>query len=120
MKGEIIDQLFFNHTKLSREHGIQLLAGNLKRSLFPGMKFRQNQQDRFQVPMPYRRQNIYSDYPTRNMKGRSSHVPKSYTFDYNHQSAHNWNEPSDSRLQGFETDKLACSIASAIKEALRF
>ena len=105
VKGEIIYQLFFNHTKLSREHGIQLLAGNLKRSLFPGMKFRQNQQDRFQVPMPYRRQNIYSDYPTRNMKGRSSHVPKSYTFDYNHQSAHNWNEPSDSRLQGLETDK---------------
>jgi hypothetical protein len=24
---------------------------------------------------------------------------------YNHQSAHNWNEPSDSRLQGLETDK---------------
>ena len=54
------------------------------------------------------------------MKGRSSHVQKSYTVDHNHQSAHNWNEPSDSRLQGFETDKLACSIASAIKEALRF
>lgn len=72
--------------------------------------------------MPYGRQNIHSDYPTRNMKGRSSHVPKSYTFDYmyNHQSAHNWNEPSDSRLQGLETDKLACSVASAIKEALRF
>lgn len=122
VKGEIIDQLFFNHTKLSREHGIRLLAGNLKRSLFPEMKFRQNQQDRFQVPMPYGRQNIHSDYPTRNMKGRSSHVPKSYPFDYmyNHQSAHNWNEPSDSRLQGLETDKLACSVASAIKEALRF
>ena len=121
-KGEIIDQLFFNHTKLSREHGIRLLAGNLKRSLFPEMKFRQNQQDRFQVPMPYGRQNIHSDYPTRNMKGRSSHIPKSYTFDYmyNHQSAHNWNEPSDSRLQGLETDKLACSVASAIQEALRF
>ena len=57
--------------------------------------------------MPYGRQNIHSDYPTRNMKGRSSHIPKSYTFDYmyNHQSAHNWNEPSDSRLQGLETDK---------------
>jgi hypothetical protein len=124
VKGEIIDQLFFNHTKLSREHGIRLLAGNLKRSLVPGMKFRQNQQDRFQVTMPYRRQNIHSDYPTRNMKGRSSHVPKSYTFDYmymyNHQSVHNWNEPSDSRLQGFETDKLACIVASAIKEALSF
>jgi hypothetical protein len=122
VKGEIIDQLFFNHTKLSREHGIRLLAGNLKRSLFPEMKFRQNQQDRFQVPMPYGRQNIHSDYLTRNMKGRSSHVPKSYTFDYmyNHQSAHNWNEPSDSRLQGLETDKLSCSVASAIQEALRF
>lgn len=120
VKCEIIDQLFFNHTKLSREHGIRLLAGNLRRSLFPGMKFRQNQQDRFQVHMPYGRQNIHSDYPIHNMKGRSSHVPNSYTFDYNHKSAHNWNEPSDSRLQVFETDKLACSIASAIKEALRF
>ena len=122
VKCEIIDQLFFNHTKLSREHGIQLLAGNLMRSLFPGMKFRQNQHDRFQVPMPFGRKNIHSDYPTRNMKGRSSHVPKSYTFDnmYNHKSAHNWNEPSESRLQGFAMDKLACSVASAIKEALSF
>jgi hypothetical protein len=34
---------------------------------------------------------------------------------YNHKSAHNWNEPSESRLQGFEMDKLACSVASAIR-----
>ena len=30
VKGEIIDQLFFNHTKLSREHGIRLLAEELE------------------------------------------------------------------------------------------
>ena len=41
VNGEVIEQLFFNNTKLSRERGILLLAGNLRRALFPELGLRQ-------------------------------------------------------------------------------
>lgn len=71
MNGEVIEQLFFNNTKLSREHGIRLLAGNLRRALFPELRSRQydNVNSKSTSRLSYGRRYSYNTNKQCNLKG---------------------------------------------------
>ena len=88
--GRVLYQLFFNDTKLSRNHGIRVLAGNLKRSIFPRAfnsdrkpftqeqkpMYRPNAQQsqlRFQRDNKYDNQDAYR-FPTNNNKGEDPRI----------------------------------------------
>ena len=123
LNGEAIDQLFYNNTKLSREHGIKLLAGNLRRALFPEVRSRQYDNIHKPTSRPYH-ERPYS-YSSNEQPLRQE---RNYPNEYQRNTSYNRPNPEDNQLhlpynrkhsQLFEPDNLAGKIASAIKEAFR-
>ena len=107
-EGEINTQLFFNNTKLSRDHGIPLLAGNLKSCLFPSRQTRGHRNYMYNG-QPRR---DFERYPPR--QGYPNQHDRSYGVRDNIPVYHR-----PERKPMFETDQLAYGIASAIKNALK-
>ena len=108
--GVVVSELFFNETKLSRDHGIPLLAGNLRRSLFPSLKQRDSRRPTpFSVQPPGGRPTPFSvQYPG----GRPFDNPR-------------WQGPNQYRKDRYSNldhsmmqDKFATSIATAIRDVL--
>ena len=96
INGVINENLFFNNTRLSRDHGIKVLASNLRRTLFPNMQPKKTN-------LPYKQQHSprYRD-PTHHNFHRNM---------YNQHAVHN-------RHEG-DSNKLASNLASAILAVLK-